>query len=287
MLDGMIQDRGVLELRRHRMALRPFAGIELNEQGLDPSMESTLTPWTADVTKTYAYPASLAQPSELQPGGAYTASVGQLPEVWIDFGQQASMSSTSTAAFGLKSVTEPLTAHRHATPFRIVLRRQDCFVLKTSEESAFTERDTVEEQGESVEAMILAVPSSLAVPYANTLSRRLAELFAASRQEAETELEMSRSSLRWFLDFMRSNAGLACPLVGLSPEGNIYAAWKRDRDALFSAHFLPSGLVRFVVFTPNPRHRGAVTRLSGATTASNLLDTVRPHGVLSWASREG
>lgn len=287
MLDRATNHQGALELREPRRALRPFSGTEFTEEDVDRFAEFPQTPWTANHPGTRASRTSLAQPSEVHAVGTYTATILHFPEAWVEVGRLPLTSFTSTAAFSFKSLTEPLTAYRHETPFRVVLRGQNCFVIKADEATAFTERDYLEGEGESIEAMILAAPSSLPVPYAGHLSRRLIDLLTASREEAEAEPEMSRSSLKWFLYFIRSNSQLACPLVGLSPEGNIYATWRRSRDALFSAHFLPSGLVRFVVFTPNPRQRNAVTRLSGATTASNLLDTVRPHGVLSWACREG
>jgi len=284
MLDRVHKSRDPADPRERKTAVHAFAGTEFSEADVDLSFDSPLIRWTTNYPVPHPSRPSLAQSTELHPTTGYT-SASLVPSIYSAELRELTFTYLAfPGSLSVKSLTDPVEP---TDRFTLVQRGENCFVLRTNENRPYTENSSIEVEEESVEATILAVPSSLPVSYAYLLSQRLAELLASSREEAGQEPEMSRSSLKWFLDFLKANSTLRCPLISLSPEGNIYATWRRNRDRLFSAHFLPSGVVRFVVFTPNPRERGAVTRLSGATTVSNLLDTVRPHAVLAWASREG
>ena len=266
--------------------IKRYAATLHSEKPLDSLFELGYPSLTGDYSKPHISGVALALPSEQFALAGGTATVSHVPLTSVDLGQLSVRTASSSAVFTLVSSVDPWPFGTPSTSLRLVPYGECTFAVTSNDETAFTDRDSSEIQDASVEAMILAVPSSLRAPYARQLARRLMDLHSASTEDEE-ERELSSASLRWFLAFLRANSGLACPLVGLSAEGNIYATWKRGRDRLLSAHFLPSGEVRFVVFTPTPRRRKSVTRLTGATQVGALLETVRPHGVMSWVNREG
>lgn len=148
--------------------------------------------------------------------------------------------------------------------------------------SPFELIDELRDEKERVEELITYVHRSLNVPFARKLGKRLADLASTAEEEAPYQLEMSSSSLRMFIRFLRSSPGLTYPGVTLTPTGNIRVQWRAASSKLSAAEFFPDGQVHFVVFTPDRMHPDQTIRLSGIVSVDTFLNAVEPHGVLQW-----
>lgn len=89
------------------------------------------------------------------------------------------------------------------------------------------------------------------------------------------------NSLSSFFDFIKLHANIRTPSLSLSPDHNIYASW-RGENRIFSAHFLPDGDIRFVLFKPNNRHPQRKIRVSGTATGDTLTEIVAPESLSDW-----
>ena len=128
-----------------------------------------------------------------------------------------------------------------------------------------------------IDNLIYKVRDVLPAPFTSRLVSRL-ELLAGEPDEPD-EQSMAPGSLRNFMDFLskflREVPNLVYPDVVLSFSGNIGVQWRKSQNEQFSAEFLPSGDVRFLVFTPNPKHQDKVIRASITTSVDLLLDTIK------------
>ncbi len=122
----------------------------------------------------------------------------------------------------------------------------------------------------------------MSIPYHDNLANRLITLFNDSKEEDPTSPGISDRSLFNFYNFLCLHDNLNCPTISLTPDYNIYASWRIERNRVFSVHFLPNGDARFVIFKPNDRHPERQIRISGTTTADILMETVGPYGVRDW-----
>ena len=109
-------------------------------------------------------------------------------------------------------------------------------------------------------------------------------MFKDAKEEDPDSLGIAAGSLRNFYYFLHLHTNLKRPAISLTPDYNIYASWRGERNRVFSVHFLPNGDVRFVIFKPNDRHPGRQIRLSGIATSDILMETVAPDGVSDWIS---
>jgi hypothetical protein len=151
-------------------------------------------------------------------------------------------------------------------------------------ENPFTQEDLLDNERELLPELILQLTSSLPVPYRISLANSLLTLFRDAKEEDPNSVGIAIGSLRYFYSFLQSNANLKCPTISLTPEYNIYATWRREKNRLFSVHFLPKGDARFVIFKPNNKHPERKIRISGTATTDVLKETVAPDGVWDWIS---
>jgi len=105
--------------------------------------------------------------------------------------------------------------------------------------------------------------------YGAALASRIEALAQLLRSEADGE-ELSAWSVAHLIGFLEKNHPLSQPKLAAGPNGEIIAFW-RSNGADFSARFLPSGSVRFLVTVPSPSHPDGVSRSSGDTTLSELF----------------
>ena len=117
-----------------------------------------------------------------------------------------------------------------------------------------------------------------------SVANRLLDLYNAEMEEDPTNSGIAVNSLRNFYNFIRLNTNLKYPIITLTPDNNIYASWRAERNRLFSVHFLPHQETNFVIFKPNERHPERQIRISGNTTSDVLMKTVSPFGVSDWIS---
>ncbi|MCK4618543.1 MAG: hypothetical protein KAT52_01220 [Desulfobacterales bacterium] len=152
-------------------------------------------------------------------------------------------------------------------------------------ESPFDKLEELLNDDEKVLEIILHVRNQLNINFARQLANRLKFLFDASKEEYPEEVAILPESLRNFVGFLQSAINLKYPDVVLSPSKNIRAQWRTGPNRHFAVEFLPTGDAHFVIFSPDPMHPEKTIRMSGLASVDSLMETVQPHGVLSWSSQ--
>jgi hypothetical protein len=158
----------------------------------------------------------------------------------------------------------------------------DILIYWEERKDPFTQADLLDNEEGQVQELIFLIRMSLSIAYRESLANKLVTLFSDAKEEDHASIGIAADSLRSFYNFLRLHTNLKCPTISLTPEYNIYASWRAERNRVFSVHFLPSNDVRFVIFKPNDRHRERKIRLSGTATPDMLIETAAPYGVLDW-----
>lgn len=153
-------------------------------------------------------------------------------------------------------------------------------------DSPFDFLDERRKNQEKVRELISYIRSSVDVPFARKLATRLELLRRITQEEAPDQAEMSPASLRMFAKFLELAPDLKLPGVVLSPSGNVRVQWRAAPNKLFVAEFYPDGVVRLVIFRPDPKEPDQTIRLSGTASVASLRSTAEPHGVFDWAADE-
>ena len=152
-------------------------------------------------------------------------------------------------------------------------------------ESPFDKLEELLSNDEKVLEIILHVRNQLNINFSKQLADRIKFLFDISKEEYPEEVAILPQSLRNFVGFLQSATNLRYPDVVLSPSKNIRAQWRTGPNRHFAVEFLPTGDAHFVIFTPDPMHPDKTIRMSGLASVDSLMETVQPHGVLTWSSQ--
>ena len=123
--------------------------------------------------------------------------------------------------------------------------------------------------------------------YRERLARRLNFLLEVFNEEGEPWAEGSPDSLRHMLQFLETLPDFQCPTITVTPSATFRAQWSPDPTRHFAVDFVPDGQVRFVVFSPDPRHPDRVQRVSGIASWENVMKAVEPYRVHRWAADAG
>jgi len=153
-------------------------------------------------------------------------------------------------------------------------------------EDTTTEFRTLEKNEGQVVDLIWKIRLTRSIHDRESIAQRLLELLQDVKDEETESAGVSIGSLRSFYSFLQIHSNLKRPIIGLTPVNDIYVSWKAEPGSVFSIHFLPSGVVRFVIIAPDSRAEQQV-RLSGLANIDSLMEKVKPWGVLKWAGREG
>jgi len=159
------------------------------------------------------------------------------------------------------------------------------YVISPSSESPFDKLYELRNDDEKVLEIISHVRSQLDVSFAQQLADRLKFLVDVAKEEHPDEVAILPESLRNFVSFLQFQANLNYPDVVLSPSKNIRVQWRTAPNRHFAVEFLTTGEAQFVIFSPDPKHPERTIRLSGLASVDSLMETVQPHGVLTWSSR--
>ncbi|HUU53064.1 MAG TPA: hypothetical protein VMW44_00320 [Candidatus Bathyarchaeia archaeon] len=151
-------------------------------------------------------------------------------------------------------------------------------------DSPFDELDGKMTDEEQIKKLIDYVREGSKIKFAHELAVRLNFLHEAVNEDPD-EVPISIESLRNFISFLRNTTNLKYPNVVLTPSNEIRAQWRTAPNRHFAVVFLPTGEARFVIFSPNPKDPDKIDRLSGITSVDSLMETIRPHRVLEWASQ--
>lgn len=118
-----------------------------------------------------------------------------------------------------------------------------------------------------------------ALDYRDKLSARIASLMP--HEDEPDDVALSLNSLQQLLQFLARHTELKCPTVTVTPSGDMYASWQKNRSCVFSVQFMDNGQVKFVVLRLQ-----SAQQLSGLTSPEALMATVAPLNVMDWAGNE-
>lgn len=140
---------------------------------------------------------------------------------------------------------------------------------------------------QQVTGLIRQIRSCVDVHQGSKLAERLYSLRNMLKEEEGKEADISPESLRALHIFLRHLGRFRLPELSLTPEAEVYIRWKDGTQRVFAVHFENDRRVRFVVFSPNPRHSGIVNRLSGIEAVDTVLETAdRAFSVKTWIGVE-
>ena len=122
--------------------------------------------------------------------------------------------------------------------------------------------------------------------YGDALSNNLLLLYKFSKEDEPYDVGISYESLSNFISFINLHTNIIQPVISLTPEKNIYCSWRANNKRVFSAHFLPNGDVRFVLFRPNSKHRDRMSRISGTVSFDLLYNIILPYQLEGWVINE-
>ena len=151
--------------------------------------------------------------------------------------------------------------------------------------SPFDELSEQQDDDDKVLEIIEHVRKQLNVNFAQRLAYRLDYLFNISNEEDPDDIAISPDSLRNFIGFMQSAPYLKYPDVVITPSKNIRAQWRTAPNRHFAVEFIPTGEAYFVIFSPDHNFPERTIRMSGLVSVDSLMETVQPHGILSWSSQ--
>ena len=164
---------------------------------------------------------------------------------------------------------------------------QDSSLKSFVDEDTTTEFLTLEKNEEQVAKLIRNILSARSIPDRESIAKRLFELLDDVKEEETESAGISIGSLRSFYNFLQTHSNLLKkPSIALTPINDIYVSWRAEGGFVFSIHFLSTGFVNFAIIAPVP-HAEQPVRISGSANAENLLEKVKPWGILKWAGREG
>jgi hypothetical protein len=149
--------------------------------------------------------------------------------------------------------------------------------------SAFSELDALRSDDSVIQAVLTGLRHASPIQYRDRLATRLEQLLAAYKEDSDGHV-FSADSLRGLIVFLEGARFLRYPAVTLTRGGDIYASWKRGSDHVFSAQFLKTQQVRFVIFRPNLQNVGQSDQLSGLTTPQSLPSMISHLNVSDWAA---
>lgn len=149
-----------------------------------------------------------------------------------------------------------------------------------------TQAELLSTRDDQVQELIHQIRKSFHISNHESLANKLVALFNIAKEEKPTSLGIAVDSLSNFYDFLKLHKNIKNPNLSLSPDYNIYASWRTEKR-LFSAHFLPTGDIRFVLFRPNDRHSKRKIRITGTATVDTLIGIFASESLNDWVFGEG
>ena len=155
-------------------------------------------------------------------------------------------------------------------------------------EDVFSSVDAQSDRHQRIENIVQHIRKALALEDRGRIANRIEVLEEARLEELDYgDLPLSPNSLEAFVSFLEREPGLKYPILTLNPNGFVFAEWEAAPNRYFAVEFLGTNdNVRFVIFSPNPRHPDKRVRLSGSATVDTLMIVAEPHGVRRWAGME-
>lgn len=156
---------------------------------------------------------------------------------------------------------------------------EELFVVDGGTGEPYTQADILDSVEDQVQDLIFRIRKSRH----EKLASRLLSLYNEANEEDPTSVGISLGSLSNFHHFLEVFGNLKKPSITLTDDNNIYTSWKTE-CRLFSMHFLPDGIINFVIFSPNHRNPERKDRVSGTATADTLEKIVAPE-IFHWITQ--
>lgn len=166
----------------------------------------------------------------------------------------------------------------------VTLKGHSADPIVPATESPFDELDEKLSSEEKIKKLIDYVRKGSKIQFAQELAVKLNFLKEVVNEDPDED-SISIDSMRNFISFLQNTTNFKCPNVALTPSNEIHAQWRTSPNRHFTAVFLPTGETRFVIFAPNSKDPEMIDRISGLTSVGSLLETIKPHKVLEWASK--
>ena len=151
---------------------------------------------------------------------------------------------------------------------------------------SYTLVDTIEEEDIKVLRLIINFQKTNDININFEIYNRLMTLYYDAKEEDSTNPGIRFESLRNFYFFILLNVNLKLPAISLTPDNNIYISWRGDNNQVFSIHFLPNNLVRFVLFMKNRKHPDKKIRISGQATNDTIFESIIHRNDIYWINLE-
>lgn len=166
----------------------------------------------------------------------------------------------------------------------VTLKSYSADPISPATESPFDEIDEKLTNEERIKKLIDYVRRGSKIQFAKELAVKLNFLNELVNEDPD-DGSISIDSMRNFINFLQNTTNLRCPSVALTPSNEIHAQWRTASNRHFAVVFLQTGETRFVIFSPNSKDPELIDRISGLTSVDSLLETIKPHKVLEWASK--
>jgi len=221
---------------------------------------------------------------------APTSSVSRLPNL-VPINPAERSNVTAPLGFGkthllLELCRAASQLHKHSgAPSEALVNSVALRLFKVNQGGSMaTQQPSTADEQSLFQQIIWHITTAFHLRHRVKLASRLSELQKAVQEEQDGQT-ISLSSMQSFFQFIEAYPGLRYPNITVIPDRTIYASWKSGLDRVFSIHFLSGGEIRFVIFSPNPKHPGRTIRTSGTATVDVIMSIAAPHGVLDWASQ--
>jgi len=168
-----------------------------------------------------------------------------------------------------------------ASPFEEYTGEFSRWVKLWTSQSPFDQLSDLREL--QLRGIVSDIRSHLNVSFSEQLADRVEELVDIVKEEDPTQLELiSSESLLNLIVFLRSEPGISCPLLFLTPDGYFRARWRKASDQHFAVEFLPLGRVEYVLFAQDLKREKQIARHSGVVSRESLMESVGSYKVRHW-----
>lgn len=200
--------------------------------------------------------------------------------------EESSQGGWSTA-FGQTPFYAPIKPYNNTLITGATAATQDSSLKSFVDADTATEFLALEKNENQATYLIWNILDTPSIPDRESIAKRLFELLQDVKEEETESAGISIGSLRSFNNFLQTYSNIMMkPTIALTPINDIYVSWRAEGGFVFSIHFLSTGFVNFAIIAPDPNAEQPV-RISGSANAENLLEKVKPWGILKWAGREG
>ncbi|HCD6632435.1 hypothetical protein [Pseudomonas aeruginosa] len=205
-----------------------------------------------------------------------------------DTGEDSSLSIRTTAPYGNSARSQshihtPRPAVREGSPSSTAADfiSIDNLLDDTQSSVAFIELDRRRADTTEAESLLESLRTQTAIRNANNIADRIGNLIELYKEDYDGRA-LSASSILTFLDFLNTHRNSKFPAITATPNGELYAQWKRDNDQRLGVQFLVGSEIKWVLLKRNPEHDEHIDYFAGQTVADSFGETATALGIREW-----